>query len=69
MEKPTAERRETLAILWRQMGWPLDQMGRPQWRQLIDAVTGKEGSTNMLPGGIRLERHGDDLQVWREHVE
>lgn len=66
LEKPAAERRETLVLLWRQMGWPLEQMGRRQWRQLTDAATGKEGAANMLPGGIRLERRGDDLHLWRD---
>jgi tRNA(Ile)-lysidine synthase len=69
LKQPAAEQRETLALLWRQMGWPLEGMGRRQWRQLIEAVAGKVGATNMLPGGIRLEQTGSDLCLWREPVE
>lgn len=78
LQKPAAERRETLLMVWRQMGWPLEGMGRRQWRQLVDAakgsaikgspVQGRSEATNMLPGGIRLEQRGDELHLWREAV-
>lgn len=63
-EEPRYVVRELLLAAWRRQGWPEQSMGFDQW----DAVAGcllspesRPGSMDMLPGGIIVSRHGDDI--------
>lgn len=51
---PRAEQREVLVMLWRAMGWPLADMGRNQWGQVLAAVARRAPLDKMLPGGITM---------------
>jgi hypothetical protein len=46
--------REVCKTAWVEAGWPLQEMGFDQWRQLAELIVGKcEVATINLPSGVR----------------
>ncbi len=48
--------RETLALLWRRLGWPRQKMGFDQWDELAGIAL--DGGAVTLPAGIDARRDG-----------
>lgn len=48
---PEAILRETLVLVWKQQAWPLQEMSRARWEDLVSMIVRGEG-TLMLPGGV-----------------
>ncbi|MFW5693048.1 MAG: tRNA lysidine(34) synthetase TilS [Thermoguttaceae bacterium] len=68
--EPAAAVRELLVGLWRQQGWPMQQMGFEQWDLLADmALASGEPSRpprkHTFPGGIQAEAGPDELVLHR----
>ena len=55
--------REALAQLWQERGWPAGEMTQSRWLELEALVISDDEATVMLPGGIRVARRGDRMQL------
>jgi len=62
LQRPRPLIRELLRLLWRREGWPLVEMGYPEWEQAAAVALG-EAPTVDLPGHVRLRRRGGVIQV------
>ena len=61
--------RYILIGIWRQQGWPLQDMNLEKWDQLLTlartAETATKAIVQMYPGGIRAEKQGGVLRLTR----
>ena len=61
--------RYVLIGIWRQQGWPLQDMNLEKWDQLLTlartAETATKAIVQMYPGGIRAEKQGGVLRLTR----
>jgi hypothetical protein len=60
--------RYVLIGIWRQQGWPMQDMSLEKWDQLLSLARSAEGTkavVQMFPGGIRAEKQGGVLRLSR----
>ena len=63
---PPAVLREVLIVLWKNLDWPLQEMGFDHWNQLAYMMLpGPITKQCTLPGNIVAARHGKNLQLTR----
>ncbi len=56
--------REFLLLLWSDLHWPQQEMSLSKWDQLAALIQQpEESAVQMLPGGIRVEKVGDELHL------
>ena len=60
--------RTLLQSIWRQQRWPLQDMSRDKWQQLLALTRATDAAApaaQMFPGGIRAERSQSQLRLTR----
>lgn len=57
--------RAALMLLWREQGWPLQQMSFAKWHELAELVSRGEDGVLVLPGAIRAQKQGEKLTLTR----
>jgi tRNA(Ile)-lysidine synthase len=57
--------RASLMLLWRDQGWPLQQMSFAKWHELADLVASAKDGVLTLPGAIRAQKLGEKLTLTR----
>jgi tRNA(Ile)-lysidine synthase len=53
---------EALKLIWERERWPLGEMGFEDWQRVLLVVMGTQPALD-LPGGVRVKRAGQVLQV------
>jgi tRNA(Ile)-lysidine synthase len=63
-QAPRQRLREMFRLLWEREGWPAGAMGFEAWERV--AATARGEAVGDLPGGVRVRRGGQVVQVSRE---
>jgi tRNA(Ile)-lysidine synthase len=61
-EAPVTVLRQAWRFIWKQNGWPMGEMGFPEWTRLAELCRGGHQALD-LPGGIRVRLKGRVIQV------
>ena len=63
-QQPSYLIRESLRLLWEDLGWPLQAMGSAEWTR-VAALVLEDGGAATLPGRIQVIRRGELLVISR----